>query len=668
MKIILGIDFGTTNSAVSYYNGNDFIVIPNNEGNMISPSVLYFDPDSLDILFGDTAARLNVKDKFSNLKRLVGKELPFEDSLSNLFKHNKFDNINGEIIFKVNHNKQLKKFTVNELISVYINYLKKYACEFIDSKLLKKEEETDEKTNIDIVITIPSYYSDIQREIIKECCEKCNLNVLRIINEPTAAALAYSYVLYNKNKINSLDDDQNKEIKTEEIKIKDNNEYILVFDCGGGTTDLSLLYMDYSEQIYEVKNVIGNNFLGGEDITQLIVDYIINRSDFPKKKDLNNRDYIKIRKSCENLKKELSFNDSCKLSIDFGEFDHVIDFSKTQFISIITPFFNKTRQLIKTLINDTDDSLIKILNKVIFVGGTTRIPYFKNIFKEMFGKDIIINSELDPDKTISLGAAVQGALLGGLLNDKEYSDTLLLDVIPLSLGIETMGGLMTPIISRNSILPISRTREFSNSEDFETEIEIKVYQGERKLVKDNFFLTSFTLTNLPEAEKGKLKINVTFSIDSNSIITATACINDSQSKIVITKNKIDKKELDQKSGWSDKSLEAILLEAENNKLYDSEMSNKILAKIELYDSFKYLLSVFHEQKPVDFCLNKENLLNNLFNRIFNIISNFEKYTSSQLTDAKDYFEENWHSILFDIGPVFKNDNGLIIDIGGTTLD
>jgi molecular chaperone DnaK (HSP70) len=616
-QVVLGIDYGTCYSCVSFYTDKEFKVIPNENGELTTASALYFDPYSTDILYGNIAKNYSSPNTFTNLKRLIGKDLNKLTESPDLFYFFK-DNIivNGK--FQVNYNNKVCLFSVEELIVVYLNYLKRFSCDFLNKNI----------TNlIDIVITIPAYYSDAQREIIKECCSKVKLNVLRIINEPTSAALAYTKFLIDKD--------------TQE-------ENVLVFDCGGGTTDLSFLNMDYINDFYQVKNVIGNNFLGGEDITSILTDYIATQ--------YNIKNTFKLKKLVENLKKELSFQESAIIEIN----DLYIKISRLKFKDILKHFFNKIRKLIQVLVNEIKEQI----DKVIFIGGTTRIPYIKQIFKEILGETIAICSDIDPDQTVSLGAATQGALLNKLFESEE-NDTILLDIIPLSIGIETFGGIMAPIVSRNTLIPISRTKEFTNT-DLDTEIDIHIYQGERKLVCDNFYLTSFKLT-VPEAEKGTLLIQVTFNIDTDSIITATANIKgqEENSEIKITKEIVN-------NVLSDINLEEILINAQEHKLFDSEISNKILSKIELYDSFKKLLGIFHEKRDVILDNKKEDenflfsQLNQLFNETFYIIENYQDYTPLELKEIKETFEAEWHKLLFSIPNLFKDSEGLIINTSSFT--
>jgi molecular chaperone DnaK (HSP70) len=645
--LVVGIDFGTTNSCISYYNSQtkNVQVIPNEQGNYTSPSMLFFDSESSEILFSDSAMQLfrsnnnqsYLPNIFNNIKRLIGKHT-IDDKLLPFFKHNKYNsNLEFEIVF----NNEAKTFTIQNLIIFYLKYLKNIICNHFSLK---------SDTVIDIVITVPAYFDDNQRTIIKNSCESIGLIVLRIINEPTAASLAYALDKYKKGDVEE--------------------EFILTFDCGGGTTDISLLHLDYLNSIYEVKNTIGDNILGGEDITNNLVDYIIEKLRF-NKSELNNKILNRIRKQAEEAKKQLSYNTQTTIYLELSDTDYTLTISQSQFNEINSDFYRKVRNLIYHVLDDyiqkTRDFEYSKINSIIFVGGTSKIPYFKTIFQDIFPQ-AIINNTIDPDQTISIGASIQGALLKDLIDEDNGGDTLLMDIVPLSIGIETIGGIMTPIISRNTLLPVSRTQIFSNSEGYEDTIVINIYQGERKFVKDNIFLAFFTLQSdiLAQYDKGELQISVTFEIDSDSIITAKAIakVNDTnvESSIQVTKSFTNNN--------SSQNLDDILFSAEMNKLIDSELSNKILAKIELYDSFKYLLSVFHEKKTEQ--QNEDNALlselNELFNHTFNIISNYVDYSSKELRDIKSLFEKKWHALLFGGNIVLKDDNGHIIEFGGTVLE
>lgn len=603
-SLVVGADFGTVNSCISTFVNGKIKVIPNENGEMTSASAIFFDPYSTEILYGNVAK--NCKGAFTNLKRLIGTSLDnLPSELQPFFK----DQIVIDNKFQVEYNNATIFFSVEDLVVLYLSYLKMYTMEYLGCK------ET-----FDLVITIPVYYTDIQREITKECATKAGFNVIRIINEPTAAALAYT-----------------------QITTEQQEENVLVFDCGGGTTDISVVCMDHQEKFYQVKNVIGNNFLGGEDITELIHNYFVSQG----------KQHKSLRKACEQMKCELSYNLTSTVEIS----ESYITMSQNKFLDLSRKvFFDKIRKLIKTLLSDTKESI----NRVIFIGGTTRIPFIKEIFKQILGNDISICCDIDPDQTVSIGATTQGALLLNLFENELFSDTLLLDIVPLSIGIETLGGIMVPIISRNTCIPVTRTREFTNV-GTDTEIDINIYQGERKLVSDNFYLTTFKLT-VPEAEPSSLLIQVTFDINADSIISAKAKIKgeDNETVIKITKS-------DQTKTTHNVNLDEILINAEEHKLYDTITANKILAKIELYNSFKKFLGIFHEKRSqiLESKPQSESFLftqlNQLFNETFVIINDYMSYTPKQLKEVRETFEFEWHKLLFDSGPTFKDENGLIID-------
>lgn len=636
----VGIDFGTTNSCISYYNVNlkCVQVIPNEHGKFTSPSILFLDSESSEILYSNSALQLlhnkhYLTNIFYNLKRLIGhNSSTLDEDILHFFKHNKYNPNTSE--FTLTWDNKQHNIHITTLLIFYFKYLKTLIFNHFSIKL-------DTNITIDIVITVPAYFNDNQRTILKQCCESVGFNILRIINEPTASSLAYAL----------------EKSKT----INDDEEFILTFDCGGGTTDISLLHLDYTESIYEVKNTIGDNLLGGEDITNNLVNYIITKLKLqnPTPNVLN-----KIRTQAEEAKIKLSFNKQTTIYLELGDKDHTLIITQSQFDEINKHIYQKIRNLIYYVLDEYMQKISTFnyskINSIIFVGGTTRIPYFKSLFQSIF-PNAIINNTIDPDQTISIGASIQGALLKDLLDENTGGDTLLLDIIPLSIGIETIGGIMTPIISKNTPLPISRTQTFTNSDSFEDCIIINIYQGERKLVKDNILLASFKLSSplLAKYEKGQVQITITFNVDSNSIIHAKATANINSEKTITSDIQVTKTH-HTTCNTNDISYEL-------NKITDTELSNKILAKIELYDSFKYLLSVFHEKSLKQ---NKEydnDSLNELFNNTFTIIQNFMDYSSKELYEIKNSFEKKWHILLFGDNIILKDNQGQIIEFGGSLI-
>ena len=653
-NITFGIDFGTVNSAISYYNVSTkkVEIIPNNQGNFTSSTMIYFSKDSNEILYGDIVKDLlnssnnsnYLENIITNIKRLIGvsyTKFQMDINLKSCFSRNLIINKNDKIFFKITYFNEEREYSVEDLIKLYLNYLKTIILNKFPHQL-----------ELSCCLTVPAYFNDTQRIIMKSCAESVDFNVLRILNEPTSAALCYA----------------------KSSKRETSQEYILVIDCGGGTTDLSLLHLDYTETLYEVKNTAGDNFLGGEDITNALSEFIKSKL---KIKHFTKKIESKIKIEAESIKKQLSYSEhSVQCVFEFGDQDQIVEISQVQFKRLTKDFFRKITNLIYYVLDGylalNPNFSFSQINNFVFVGGSTRIPYFKTLFKELFGKSIESNlNDPDPDQAISIGASLQGALINGNIDIEEpFSDTLLLDVIPLSIGIETIGGLMTSIISRNSMIPISRSREFLNSNSFEDTIIINVFQGERKFIKDNQLLASFELKSelLGKYDKGEVLIKITFEIDSNSIITAKAIVKindtDIESIVQITKEQIC---------ISNQNLDDILFNSEINKLLDTELASKTLIKLELYDSFKYLLSIFHEKRETiikdseqDSFL--ENQLNNLFNKIFDVINTFQKYTFDELKKIKEQFEIDFYSIIFAGPIVFKDENGLILKRGGTVLE
>lgn len=471
--MILGIDFGTSNSCCSYFDGKISKVITNEYGNEIYPTCIVFNKYSDEILYSNSAYDLmSSKDVtvIKNIKGLIGSD---------------------ETDIEIMYNNMLKIFTINEIVVLYLNYLKNISRNF-----------TNEVVK-DVVITVPAYFSNIERNRIKTCCELANLNVIRIINEPTSAILAYCWQFLNGC------------LETRNI---------LVLDCGGGTTDYSIINSDFGENLFEVVNIYGDNKLGGNDLTDNLYDYVLNEiylkyNDYPKELKRS-----KIWNVCDNLKRRLSFNEKDLMIIEnvVNEQDFSIVISRSKFYYINKKIFDKIKE---DIIKVTENRSI-LIDEIILVGGTTRLPLFIDICKEIFGEKININSKINPDTIVSIGAGIQGFLL----NDSEkleQQDVVLMDITPMSLGVKTYDEKMSIVISKNTPIPVSKTQIFTNSDSIDTLI-IDIYQGDNQYVKDNIFLRSLKF-NCNKIERGKMRIAVTFTISVDGILSVSA-------KDVLTEN------------------------------------------------------------------------------------------------------------------------------------
>ena len=459
MSKIIGIDLGTTNSCVSVLEAGQPVVIPNPEGGRTTPSVVSFKKGER--IVGDAAKRqaLTNKNTIISIKRLMGsgKKVEAED----------------------------KKYTPEEISAMILSYMKDYAEAYLGEKVDRA------------VITVPAYFNDSQRQATKNAGKIAGLKVERIINEPTAAALAYG------------------------LDKQDKSQTILVYDLGGGTFDVSIL--ELGDGVFEVKSTNGNNKLGGDDFDNAIMDYLI--SEFKKENGIDlSKDKMamqRLKEVSEKAKKDLSGVTSTQISAPFiaqgedgGPLHLDVTLTRAKFEDLIRDLVESTLEPVRKALKDaklTKDDI----DKVIFVGGSTRIPMVYDLIKKELGKEP--SREVNPDEVVAMGAAIQGGVLTGDVND-----IVLLDVTPLSLGLETLGGVMTTLIPRNTTIPTSHSQVFTTSANFQTQVEINVLQGERPLAKDNQSLGKFKLKKIKRAMRGVPQIEVTFDIDSNGIVHVSA--------------------------------------------------------------------------------------------------------------------------------------------------
>jgi len=498
MSKIIGIDLGTTNSCVAVLEAGEPKVIPNPEGNRTTPSVVAF--KNGERIVGDAAKRQAITNPntVSSIKRLMGTSEKVE--------------IEG------------KKYTPEEVSAMILSYMKDYAESYLGEKVEKA------------VITVPAYFNDAQRQATKNAGKIAGLNVERIINEPTAAALAYGL------------DKQEK------------NQTILVYDLGGGTFDVSIL--ELGDGVFEVKSTAGNNHLGGDDFDNKIMDYLVetfkkeNGVDLSKDKMAMQR----LKELSEKAKKDLSSMTTTQVSAPFisqssdGPLHLEMTLTRAKFEELIHDLVMSTLEPVRKALKDADIKA-KDLDKVIFVGGSTRVPLvYETVKKELAMEP---SREVNPDEVVAMGASIQGGVLTGDVND-----IVLLDVTPLSLGIETLGGVMTVLIPRNTTIPTSKSEVFSTAADNQPAVDVHVLQGERSMASDNKTLGRFQLADIPPAPRGVPQIQVTFDIDANGIVNVTAkdLGTNKEQKITITSN----------TALSDDEIDRMMKEAEANKEADKK--------------------------------------------------------------------------------------------------
>ena len=534
-NLYLGIDFGTTFTCISYYINNEAKVLINEDGFYTTPSAIFFDKDDETILFGKTATYQNntLGTIVSNWKRIIGKTWnELTTSEIQFFKDKSVEIVNIDNIphFKINYNKEIVYYNTLDLSILFFKYLYSLITKSLG------------KYNLNAVVTIPAGFSSNSRTELIKAFTTCNFNVLKVVNEPTAAALAYESDLYNY-------------------------EDILVFDCGGGTTDISLIQSDYENKIFTIQDVIGDNLLGGEDLTTKLMNYLIDKFNI-KHEAKSCKKLIREIENCKsflsnNYNRDYTFYVECIKNNNEKVIDVKTNISNNLFYEINKSVFLRVKNLLEHFIQYK-------VQVVLFIGGSSRFYQFKTIMKQIFPNVILIDT-LDVDRAVSIGACKYAwTLKVDEKSQNDEDDILLLDVVPIALGIEVEGGLFETIIPRCTTLPESRIKVFTNDSDTD-KLEINVYQGESRFVKNNYYLNTIIIPLDKKYQRGESKVFVEFYIDTSGVLDITVKINEETIKTQLSREYLSNK--------LPENLDDIIHKYTVDKLLENNLANEILEEL-----------------------------------------------------------------------------------------